>query len=333
MKYDLVVYIGRFQPVHSAHVEIIRRAQREAPRVLVLVGSAFLPRTYKNPFTYEERAKMIKEATPEVVVAPLFDSMYNDQAWAAQVQAQVALHASSASKVALIGHKKDDSSYYLNMFPQWDLIEISEIEPLNATNVRELYFVEKVNLNFIRSVVPSTTYAFMEKFLNTVDYGMLRDERRYIENYKATFANLPYPPVFVTTDAVVISSGHVLMIRRGQYPGKGLWALPGGFLNAESDKSIVDCMVRELKEETKIDLPVPVIKGSIKESRVFDAINRSSRGRVITHAFKIELANGDLPKVKGSDDADMAKWTPIAELSPSDCYEDHYEIIQTLVGC
>ena len=50
-KYDTLVFIGRFQPVHNAHLEIIRRATTLARQVVIIVGSANQPRTYKNPFT------------------------------------------------------------------------------------------------------------------------------------------------------------------------------------------------------------------------------------------------------------------------------------------
>lgn len=124
------------------------------------------------------------------------------------------------------------------------------------------------------------------------------------------------------------------MIKRRAEPGRGLWALPGGFLDAASDKSVQDAMIRELREETGIKVPVPVLVGGIQDSRVFDAIGRSTRGRTITHAFKIviTLVLGELPRVKGHDDAEKARWVPIAEVSSEDCYEDHFDIIQHFVG-
>ena len=122
------------------------------------------------------------------------------------------------------------------------------------------------------------------------------------------------------------------MVKRRAEPGKGLWALPGGFLDVNNDKSMVSCAIRELKEETGIKVPVPVLIGSIKENKVFDAINRSARGRTITHAFYIQLPDGELPKVKGQDDAEKASWIHIAHLDSSEVFEDHYEIIQTFVG-
>jgi bifunctional NMN adenylyltransferase/nudix hydrolase len=122
------------------------------------------------------------------------------------------------------------------------------------------------------------------------------------------------------------------MIKRRAEPGKGLWALPGGYVNANTDKSVLDAAIRELREETGIKVPEPVLRGSIKDNRVFDAIDRSPRGRIITHCFKIELPDGPLPRVKGQDDAEKAKWVPIAEVRSEECFEDHYEILQHFLG-
>ena len=143
---------------------------------------------------------------------------------------------------------------------------------------------------------------------------------------------MKYPPIFSTADAIVICSGHVLMIKRRAEPGRGLWALPGGYVNAQTDKTVEAAMLRELREETMIKVPAPVLKGSIVRSKVFDAIDRSPRGRIITHAFHIELPDGELPKVKGNDDALRAKWIPIAEVRSEEVFEDHFEILSWAIG-
>jgi bifunctional NMN adenylyltransferase/nudix hydrolase len=122
------------------------------------------------------------------------------------------------------------------------------------------------------------------------------------------------------------------MIKRRAEPGKGLWALPGGYVNANTDKSVEDAAIRELREETMIKVPAPVLRGNIVRSKVFDAIDRSPRGRIITHAFHIALPDGELPKVKGADDAEKARWVPIAEVKSEECFEDHWEILQHFLG-
>ena len=340
-KYDTLVLIGRFQPIHSAHLEIIKRATALTDNLVIITGSAAQPRTYKNPFTSQERARMIKTATAgldmNITVVPNIDTIYNDQAWAVRVQKIVSdtiydNKGPGQYKIGIIGHKKDDSSFYLDMFPQWGYEDVELIEFLSAVNIRDLYFKRDVNMKFIQGVVPESTFDFLMQFKETAEYEQIIREREFVEKYKQQYASLPYPPIFSTADAVVIQSGHVLMIKRRAEPGRGLWALPGGYVNANTDKSVEAAMLRELREETQIKVPAPVLKGSIVRSKVFDAIDRSPRGRIITHAFHIQLPDGELPRVKGSDDAEKARWVPIAEVRSEDCFEDHYEILQHFVG-
>jgi bifunctional NMN adenylyltransferase/nudix hydrolase len=335
-QYGTLVLIGRFQPLHNAHLEIIKRATALTDQLVIITGSAAQPRTYKNPFTSAERAQMIKAATGglslRIYVEENVDTIYNDQAWAVRVQGIVSKYKILGTKTAIICHKKDESSFYLDMFPQWEYIDVESIEPLSAVNIRDLYFKRDVNMNFIKAVVPESTFVYLDAFKDTPEYEQIIREREFVESYKKQYASLPYPPIFVTTDAVVIQSGHVLMIKRRSEPGKGLWALPGGFVNADTDKTIEDAALRELREETGIKVPAPVLRGNIVRTKVFDAIERSTRGRTITHAFNIVLPDGELPRVKGQDDAEKARWVPIAEIKSEECYEDHYEIIQHFLG-
>lgn len=342
-KLDLIVFIGRFQPVHIGHLEVIQTALTKAERVLVLIGSSNQPRTSKNPWTYLERSDMLLESLAEidpqlvhrVHTAALRDQSYNDQKWAASVQGHVDTFVSACGdnikdlKVGLIGHSKDSSSYYLKMFPQWTLIEHAMNEDVSATDLRRLMYEDK-SMKFLKGVVPNHVYEVMSHFKRTDDYATLKREYDMVKAYKKAWEAAPYAPTFVTTDAVVVQSGHILLIQRDAAPGEGLWALPGGFLN--QNEFIEDGMIRELREETKIKVPAPVLKGSIKGNKVFDRPDRSLRGRTITHAFLIELPAGDLPIVKGSDDARRAKWVPISDIREDNMFEDHYHIIQYFLG-
>ena len=339
-KYDTLVYIGRFQPIHSAHVETIKRAMAMSKQVIVIVGSAHQARTYKNPFTSHERECMIIDAlrdTEDTFDSSLriehnIDTIYNDQAWMIRVQSMVAKHTLGMSKIGIIGHDKDETTFYLKMFPQWERVEVELIEPLNATNIRDLYFRRDVNLKFLERVVPASTLYFLDQFKNTAAFEQIVREREFIAQYRKQYESLPYPPIFVTADAVVVQNGHVLMIKRRSEPGKGLWALPGGFVNAVSDRSVEDAAIRELREETGIKVPVPVLRGSIVRSKVFDAVDRSARGRTITHAYFIVLNGEELPRVKGADDAEKARWVSVADIKSDECFEDHFEIISHFVG-
>ena len=343
-KYDLVIFIGRFQPFHNAHMEIaINALQNYTDDLLFVIGSANQPSTYKNPFGANHQitvselisAGLGRDSRSEKLYHfEYVNDTYDDVEWCLNVQQKVNAFIdnwTSGKKIALIGCNKDETSYYLKMFPQWDLIEIERKQNLSATHIRELYFVEEPNMEFIRGVVPEEVFNILDKNKHSEWHNHIVNERRFIEKYKSQFASLPYAPTFVTVDSVVFQSGHVLLVRRNAYPGKGLMALPGGFLDANSDRSLEDAMIRELREETGLKVPSPVLRGSIKKRNVFDAINRSSRGRTITHAFNIILPDGELPRVKGGSDADKAFWLPLSELNSFEFFEDHYQIIKYFI--
>ena len=96
---------------------------------------------------------------------------------------------------------------------------------------------------------------------------------------------------------------------------------------------IKDAVIRELREETGIKVPDPVLRGSIVAQDVFDDPNRSSRGRTITHAFLIKLKDEPvLPKIKGMDDADKAKWVALNQVKRDMMFEDHYAIIHNMIS-
>ena len=333
-QFDYIVFIGRMNPPHIGHFEVIEKAKKLADKVIVLVGSSNQPRTIKNPFTFDERKEMINAVEPDVTVMPLRDFKPDDNVWATNVQRLTSQVESGMSwtdkprRGAIIGHSKDETSYYLHMFPQWEVIEHGMNESVSATDIREIYFSS--NIRYIKDVVPPQVYRFLEKFKSNVDYDILVQENEFIKKYKASWAAAPYAPTFLTCDAVLVQSGHILLIKRRAAPGRGLWALPGGFVN-QSEK-IENAMIRELREETCIKVPSPVLRGNIKERKVFDAPDRSLRGRTVTQAFFIELPAGDLPPVKGADDAEKAKWVPLSWVKEEEMFEDHYAIICSFLG-
>jgi bifunctional NMN adenylyltransferase/nudix hydrolase len=345
-EYDIAVFIGRFQPVHNAHVEILKKAGKLAEKVIVIIGSAYEPRSYKNPWTTQERKAMLKSVTDELegnyIIEANRNTIYDNTAWAVRVQNIVNKHVAEMSftsiftpKIAIIGHKKDETSFYLDMFPQWKTLLEKKVQNLSATQIRETYFnPETCNLNWFTGVLPKSIIQYLDFFKDGEYYKNLVEEREFILSYKKKYASLPFEPIFVTTDAVVVQSGNVLMVRRGAQPGKGQLALPGGFVDASGDRSVEDAMLRELNEETGIKLQEVVLRRNIKETKVFDAVDRSLRGRTITHAFYIMLQDGEwkLPKVKGGDDATDAMWIQIGSINPEECFEDHYDILQYFVG-
>ena len=335
-EFDTLVFIGRFQPLHKGHVEVIKQAEKFAKQVVVIVGSSFAARSTRNPFTFYERKEMIKIEFPNdnVKVLPVMDYPYDDIRWVAAVQSLVSSaipFTPDPIKIGLIGHEKDHTSYYLNIFKGWNPISVQNVEGINATDIRNKMFEDReLAVSFLGDITPKVANYIDGLFSDDEEFEHLSDEFRAVKAYKDSWKIAPYAPTFVTTDAVVHQSGKVLLVTRGKAPGEGLLALPGGFLGQH--ETIMDGMIRELKEETKLKIPEKVLRGSIKNTKVFDSPNRDPRGRTITHAFYIDLGFGeDFAKVKGSDDAAHAAWYDVGLLKSEDFYADHFHIINHFI--
>ena len=353
-KYDFSVIIGRFSPCHAGHKELIDYALTQGKKVIILIGSSYRPRTIKNPFTSAERQLMIESmyydlkngvaCESPLIFRPINDYEYNDQKWAMEVQNTVDITIEDnggdpdTASICLVGNNKDHSSWYLNIFPQWPLLTTpfkminKDKDILSATEIRRILFETDVTetIKKLEPFTPKGVLAYLKEFMKTKDFGELTQEHYFIKEYKKSWEKAPYPPTFVTCDAIVVQSGHILLIQRRACPGRGLWAIVGGFVN--QDEKIEDAMIRELREETKIKVPDAVLRGSIQKMKVYDNPDRSLRGRTITHAYYIKLPDGELARVKGSDDALKAKWVPLSELRSDNMFEDHLQIIQDLIG-
>ena len=117
----------------------------------------------------------------------------------------------------------------------------------------------------------------------------------------------PFPRPSVTTDCVIFGYDgkdlKLLLVERGIPPFKGMWALPGGYL--QMDEDAIDGAKRELFEETGLR------DAYIEQFRTFSAVDRDPRGRVITIAH---LALVRISEVKGGDDAAKAQWFPLKDV-------------------
>lgn len=337
-QFEAAVVIGRFQIPHSGHIKLFEEAQKLADKLVIIVGSVGQPKTPKNPFSFEERKQMLEKVIPEGVayeILPVRDQRYNLQSWVVDVVNKVNSTLPPGwtdypRKVCLVGHKKDASSFYLELFPQWKLFQFEQVEIIHATLIRKALFRGYNPKDLVD--IKDSTRDFLSNWSKTNSFLELVTEYNYIEEYKNRWADAPFDPVFVTVDAVVIQSGHLLLVKRKDAPGKGLYALPGGFI--DKDETLEDSVLRELEEETQIKLQRIVLKRAITERRVYDDPERSLRGRTITHAFLFELLGHDLPRIRGSSDAEKAEWIPLNEVYTmgEQLFEDHLDIILNITG-
>lgn len=339
--YDTAILIGRFEPVHTGHLALLREALAQAPRVIVIVGSAFQARTPKNPFTWAEREAMLRSALPahdsaRITVLPVRD-YYNEALWVRAVRSAVARHAAPGGRIGLVGHFKDATSSYLRAFPGWELIRMERQGDIDATTIRDAYLgatpaTVAAALAPLADVLPPGTRALLEQFAQGPSYAALQQEWQMLRDYRQSWAAAPYPPVFVTVDAVLRCQDQVLLIRRAHAPGKSQLAVPGGFI--EERETLWQSCLRELAEETHCALPEAAMQAALRCVAVFDHPDRSQRGRTITHAHYFDLGQAPLPQVRADDDAAQVLWTPIAQLAgmEEEFFEDHFHMLDHFLG-
>ncbi|WP_104990787.1 adenylyltransferase/cytidyltransferase family protein [Deinococcus sp. NW-56] len=223
------VYVGRFQPPHAAHLASIQHALAHADHLLVLLGSANLARSVKNPFSAPERARLLRGALREVgadvrrvTFRPLADR-FDAELWAADVRREAAGVFGEGVPVSLVGFEKDASTAYLRWFPGWGRLPVPEVPGLNATDLRAAYFTGRP----LPDGVPEAVRVFLTWFAGTPAYNRLCMEWEAVE---AARAALP-PGAHLHEERWWIVEGERVMLHTRRDPiGLGLWELPGRVL-------------------------------------------------------------------------------------------------------
>jgi len=291
---------ARFQPPILGHGTLLAQALALAPRVAVGLLGAGEARSARHPFSEEERVEMIRRSVPageagRITFVPLdaYDS-------ASRQRALLAESLGSDTEICFLEGPVH-----------------GEAEARQA-----LYEGDPA----LRDRVAPGVLDLLEAWRATPHFAILQEEYRALLAGRERWGSGP----FVTLDAMVTCLGHLLLVRRGRCPGKGLWALPGGFL--EPQEFLLDGALRELREETGLDLGP--LAWDLRGVRVFDHPERSQRGRVITHVHHFTLESPVLPGVKGADDAAEARWVPLGGLPAmaGQFFEDHFHIITGLLS-
>lgn len=345
-QYDLMVFIGRMQPFHNGHLMVVKQALKKGRYAVILLGSALIARNPYNPFSFKEREMMIRscfsvEENARLIIRPLMDR-YNDTSWGTQVHELVnevvVTKNLSEEKICLIGHNKDDSSYYLAMFPEWASMDVTFYMGLSATDIRDaMYLNGMAGLQKFKDNLPNSVFNYLGLFLDSPDYQwLLAEYQDYLKTHKENNSRRAF---INTSDAVVTQSNHLLVVVRAKRPGLGLLSLPGGIL--KDNMGFLDTVVSALVDDHGLlvsqDCPRATAREQIKayagNSMIFDHPYRSCRGRLISRVYRFDMKNSPLglPNLKK---APMGKpqWLQIAKLKTmSELFvEDHFEVIRQM---
>lgn len=334
------VYIGRFQPFHKGHEHVVKcaLADHRIDKLIILVGSSNKARSSKNPWSYQERADMIKACFPEgnVEVRPCRDYMYpeleKEALWNEQVRSLIGKDCKY-----IVGYEKDDSSHYLHNFPELEFVGVSVYrentlgQGLNATNIRKQYF-NKFSTETIAGTIPLECLSIVEE--QVINYPALQEEYYGLLKEKLDFQNYPYPASLnsCVSDNVVYKDGKVLLIKRGGVIGHGLYALAGG--HKDNNETHLQAALKELVEETSINVDKETLQGCLVANKLFDHPNRNLGVTKPSQVFLFDLSSIETPvTVCADDDAMGTFWVDVRELSSLEnlFHDDHYDIIQEML--
>jgi bifunctional NMN adenylyltransferase/nudix hydrolase len=188
--------------------------------------------------------------------------------------------------------------------------------------------------------LPDNVAAFLHAFAETPDYAWLVEEAAWYGAQRKKFSDMGFqvPPPIVTSDAVVIQSGHVLTCERLRRPGKGLICLPGDKLRGDTfADSILDTLVRRLGLMVTPTRPERIarqtVKGRVTAVELFDHPYSSERAHLISQIRLVEFIDDErgLPSIGRGTETLRPIWMPIEEIDPQTVFEDQWHKLQKML--
>ncbi len=152
---------------------------------------------------------------------------------------------------------------------------------------------------------------------NMGGYVITEEEREYLSSYNISRFDRPSVAADMAVFSIMETEAaeeenyrkdpekrlKLLLIRRGSFPYKGCWALPGGF--CRPGERVEDTARRELQEETGVG------EAYLELFDIFSDPGRDPRGWILSHAF-LALIDGERYRVRGGSDAWEAGWFGIS---------------------
>ncbi|MBA2268787.1 MAG: NUDIX hydrolase [Thermoproteota archaeon] len=123
-----------------------------------------------------------------------------------------------------------------------------------------------------------------------------------------------------TVDTIIEKASQVLLIKRKKDPFKEKMVFPGGFIN--EGERVEDAAVREVKEETSLDIELDHILG------VYSDPSRDPRGHIMSTVFIGKISDkSDKKEPIAGDDAAAIKWVNLDTVEEESFGFDHKKIL------
>lgn len=136
---------------------------------------------------------------------------------------------------------------------------------------------------------------------------IFKSEKEFLAAYKIHDYDVPLASVDMVIFSIRDDRLQVLLVKRAQFPAKGKWALPGGFIDLQKDKTLDDTAYRKLFEKTGVKSPY------LEQVASFGGPKRDPRGWAVTVAYfaLIPSRNIDLMADESSEEV---RWVPVEEV-------------------
>ena len=324
-------YGGTFDPITKAHEAIIRKIKKEMRESDKLIIGIVQNDEKNYNVSVNDRLNMVKKSLDahEIVIQDKRTYAYLDAHYRGE---KITICMGEDEWYALCSgkwvnwdlllkryeflvfnreNKNDEIMLPAGINPNVTFLSAEDTDGISSTAVREILFKNpECHYSDVRDYITHVVFRYIKDnelyFQNGNDYN--EKEKEFLKEYAVKKEKNHWGEPSVTTDTVAYNGDKILLIRRGNYPYKNYWALPGGFFE-KTDEDLNFGAQRELKEETGIDIDPKYFRQIKTYGHNFDP-----RMKIVDVAFSVRVNKKDMDKVKGLDDACDARWFQIDEL-------------------
>lgn len=151
-------------------------------------------------------------------------------------------------------------------------------------------------------------------------------EEAYLATYNIHDYDIPLSSVDVVIFTLLEDRLQVLLVKRGEHPSKGMWSLPGGFVDIKNDRSIEETALRKLRQKTGAKVPY------LEQLQAFGSSTRDPRGWSMTCTY-FALIFADSVHLHSGSGAEDVRWWPIENSKvKTKLAFDHADILKAAVN-
>jgi bifunctional NMN adenylyltransferase/nudix hydrolase len=320
--YDFCVFIGRFQPFHKGHQHTVKIALQQSKKLIVVLGSYRLAPAPRVPWDACDRKKMILAAFEKAqhqrfLFVFVRDRLHCEDLWKQNILGEISKHTSTQQKIALIGHCKDSSSFYLKMFPNWDFIETNNYKNIHATDFRENFFLQKNSLSLYKDI-PDGTAKWLRKYQKTKSFQNIKDQFLWISKKRDQDV--------VICSAFVFCGRYILLVKRQTPLCQNLWSLPE--IVSLGQESLLKLSLQAVQKETCFQW-MEKLESCYCAEAYFECAENSSLGRQRKYVFCYKWADPLLPEVFPGQEIKNVEWILLDDLylREHEMYSDTFQMI------